>query len=115
MDLFIESASALSTQILPILGVTTFIVLIILIVNINKLIKNITNDLKDLDKTVAMVNLSLDKAQKPIDTVVSISNTVDKVHDSGIAVVKEAASVIATNFGVVKEYMNTKKGDTDNE
>ena len=114
MDLFIESASAVSTQVLPIFGVITFIVLIILMLNINKLIKNITRDLRDIDRTVAMVNLSLDKVQKPMDTVVSISKTVDQVHESGVAVVKEAANVIASNFGIVKEHMS-KKGDNDNE
>ena len=117
MDLFIDAAAMLSQRLLPILGVTVLIILIIVLLNINKLIKSLNTNTKDLDKTVDLVNSSLEKAQQPIDTVVSLSKTVDKVHESGIVVVKEAAGVIASNFTVMKDYINnqSKKGESNNE
>ena len=109
MDLFIEVTANLSVQLLPILGVTALIVLIDVLVNVSKLIKGIRKDIKGLDKTVELVNTSLDKAQKPLDTAVELSKTVDKVHESGIIAVKEAAGVIASNISIVKDYMNKEK------
>ncbi len=109
MDAFILAASSLSSQILPILGVVALIFLIILLANVIKLIKEITNNLKDMDKTVDLVNDSLVKIQDPLDTASKLSKTVDKAHDSGIAVLKEAAGVLADNFHVVKDYLNEKQ------
>ena len=109
MDAFLEAAKNLANELLPTLGVIVLVFLMVLLYQIIKFFKELRNNLKDVDKTVDLVNQSLDKAQYPLQTAKNISETVDKVHESGIIAFKQAAEYATSNFYAFKDYMQAKK------
>ena len=103
MNEFIEASQNLANQLIPVAIVVVLVFIVVLLINCIKFIKELRLNLKDLDITVDLINESLDKAQTPLDTAVVLSKTVNKVHDSGIAVIKEAVGVIIKNVKNYKE------------
>ncbi|MFI3284547.1 MAG: hypothetical protein R3Y57_05640 [Erysipelotrichaceae bacterium] len=109
MDAFLEAAKNLAEQLVPTLLAIVLVLAIMTFYQIYKLVQETRNNLKGIDRTVALVNDSLDKVQTPLDTVKSVSESVEKVHQSGIIAVQQAISYIIANYQVIKEYIEERK------
>ena len=109
MDAFLLAAKNLADQILPTLGVIVLVFVCVMVYQLIKLLQEIRLSLKDVGQTVDLVNESLEKAQVPLNTVVNISETVDKVQETGVVVIKEAAQYLVNNFHTLKDYLNKDK------
>lgn len=117
MDEFIQSFSDLSQELIPILIAA---VLVFLIIFLYKLIKttgslNITVD--KTNKTLDLVDTSIDKIQDPLNTVVKISHTVDKAHDATVNAFNSAKDFVSKSASEIKNKVSsseprpkTKKG-----
>ena len=70
--------------------------LYILLKHLWQLIDTAKETVKNLDPTIAGVNQSLDKIQKPLDTVVRLSRSVDKVQDKTDELLGKAADFVAS-------------------
>ena len=94
MDAFIQSFSALSEQLLPILGATSLVLVIMILVKLIKIFGNLNITVDKANKTIDLVDESLDKAQAPLNTVVKVSHTVDKAYDATISAVSTAKDYV---------------------
>lgn len=102
MDAFIQSFSALSNQLIPILGAVVLVCVILLLIKLIKIFGNLNITVDKANTTIDMVDKTIDKVQAPLDTVVKVSHTVDKAHDATVAAVTTAKDF------VVKESKNIK-------
>jgi len=107
MDALLESLSTVSLQLLPILGVAILIFMLVLL-------KRIFDLLKKVDKTVDQVDITLKKIEGPLDTVVSVSKTIDFVNSAAENAVKTLAMTLAKNFSVITRWIkDTLAGKKD--
>lgn len=107
MDAFIQSFSALSNQLLPILGAICLVFVILLIVKLIKVLTSVEDTLKKSHKTIDLVDESIEKAQAPLDTVVKVSKTVDKAHDVTVEAVGNAKDYIVKSAETIKDKVVT--------
>lgn len=107
MDAFIQSFSALSKQLLPILGAICLVFVILLIVKLIKVLTSVEDTLKKSHKTIDLVDESIEKAQAPLDTVVKVSKTVDKAHDVTVEAVGNAKDYIVKSAETIKDKVVT--------
>lgn len=112
MDAFINSASALSKVLLPILGAVVLVCLIILLIKIIKLVEKGTTSLTDVANLVNDVDKTVEKIQAPVDTVVKVAKTVDGVHDAGVKAVNDAKDFVVENVDVIKNKIKTFKKES---
>jgi hypothetical protein len=111
MDALLESLSSVSLQLLPILGVAVLVLLLIIL-------KRVFDLLKKVDETVDQVDVTLKKIEGPLDTVVSVSKTIDFVNSAAENAVKTLAITLAKNFSLITSWIKTslgKKKDNDLE
>lgn len=106
MDAFIIAARDLANQLWPTLLVILLGLLIVLVYKLIKLISQLTDDIKPIGKILDTTSESVEKLQGPLDTVNKLSNTVDKVHDSGVMIAKDVA--IKTK-SYIDEFMENRK------
>lgn len=107
MDAFIQSFSALSKQLLPILGAICLVFVILLIVKLIKVLTSVEDTLKKSHKTIDLVDESIEKAQAPLDTVIKVSKTVDKAHDVTVEAVGNAKDYIVKSAETIKDKVVT--------
>jgi hypothetical protein len=110
--LFLDLASV-CRQLLPILGSLALIYLCILLKHAWTLLDSLTVTVKNLDPAVKNVNLSLDKAQAPLDTVVKYSHTLDEVHDRAMDGVQRIADDAAESITKVKDIVSEALASSD--
>jgi len=103
MDALLESLSSVSLQLLPILGVAVLIFLLILL-------KKVFELLKKVDKTIDQVDVTLKKIEGPLDTVVSVSKTIDFVNSAAENAVKTLAITLAKNFSHITSWIKSSLG-----
>ena len=111
MDALLESLSSVSLVLLPILSVAVLIFILVILVRVFDLLKKV-------DTTVDQVNVTLKKIEGPIDTVVSVSKTIDFVNGAAENAVKTLAITLAKNFSVITNWLKTtigKKKENDVE
>ncbi|MCR5794924.1 MAG: hypothetical protein K6G61_06220 [Solobacterium sp.] len=72
------------------------------------LIDEITKTVKGLDPTLRLVDKSIEKVQAPLDTVVKLSHTVDRVHDKTAETLGKAADFAAENVEGIKGMVQEK-------
>lgn len=108
MDELLTSLSAVSLQILPILGAAVLIFLLVLL-------KRVLDLLKKVEKTVDQVDLTLKKIEGPIDTVVKIAKTVDFVNNAAEHAVKTLAITVAKNFAFISQWVKSLMGKKTDE
>ena len=117
MDAFIIASSALSQQLLPILGLVALIILIIVLANLNTLIKNAIKTVEKTDNTFKLVDTSIEKMQAPLDTVTKLSKGIDEGYDAGIKASAELKDYLVKNKAVIAEKVSSvveKTGETIN-
>lgn len=113
MDAFLNSFHDLSNTLIPILGAIILVVVIILLINVIGLVRSAKKVTDRLPETVGLTNKSIEKVQAPLDTMVKMSATVDKVHDEAVDAAKATKDFIVTNIDVIKEKISSKTNKTD--
>lgn len=118
MDKFLEAFADLCDEINPILKAVVFVALIIFIIKLIKTLKNVDSTLLKSHNTIDLLDQSIEKVQAPLDTVVKVSNTVDKAHDVTVEAVEKTKDFVVKNAENVKEKVNnllTSKPDEDKD
>ena len=106
MDAFIESFSALSKQLTPILGAVCLVCVIVLLLKLIKMLGSLNITVDKTNKTIDMVDESIDKIQAPLDTVVKVSHTVEKAHDATVSAVTTAKDFVVKSASDVKNKVS---------
>ncbi len=109
IDQLIETLSMVCGQLLPILGAAVLIYLILFLKKGIEFLQECTGRMKQLESTVKGVDESIEKIQAPLDTAVKMSHTVDRLHDSTEAALKQAVSFVAENFGSIRDNLVKSK------
>lgn len=94
-------------KLLPIIGVILLIALIFLVWEIIKFIKGLAKTVEQLNGTLETVDLSVNKLQAPLNTVESLSYSVDSIHIASKKAVNKSVSMITDNYGVIKDWVST--------
>lgn len=113
MDAFIQSFSVLSRQLLPILGAIALVFVIILLIKLIKIMGSLDLTVGKTNKTIDLVDLSIEKVQEPLNTAVKVSHTVDKAHDATISAVTSAKDFIVKSASEVKDKVVNTLNDKD--
>jgi len=103
MDAFIVAFRDLCNELLPILGAVCLVCVIILLIKLIKVLSSVDATLLKTHGTIDLVDRSIEKVQAPLDTVVKVSDTVDRAHDATIVAVKEAKDFVVKNAGDIKD------------
>lgn len=113
MDAFIQSFSSLSDQLIPILGAIALVCVIVLLIKLIKIFGGLNVTVDKANKTIDLVDESIDKVQAPLNTAVKVSHTIDRAHDATINAidaasefVKKSASKVADKVG---DYIENKE------
>lgn len=88
---------------LPVLGALALVYFCILLRHLWKLVDEVAGKVHKLDTTIDGVNQSLVKVQAPLDTVVRISHSMDKVQDKTEEVFTKASQWVNDNLHKTKE------------
>lgn len=118
MDQFLESLSEVSKLLLPIAGLVVLVVLILILINVLKAVKKLPDTLNNVDTILNGVNSSIDKLQGPLDTVSSVSKSVDTANNALNTVIGFASQQIIKNYALIKDIIVgffSKENDTPKE
>lgn len=119
MDEFLLAAKNLAEILLPTLGALALIYLVIVLRKLAKVMDSVNVTMNTADKTVHLVNKSIEKVQAPLDTAVKISHTVDDVHDTTVETVKNIGDstkkFVDENLDTAKDYIQnlSKKNEAE--
>ena len=111
IDALLMDLGALSRQLLPVLGAAALIILCVVLTRLARMLNEMTLIVKDLDPAVKSVNLSLEKVQAPLDTVVKYSHTLDDVHDKTLDSVGQMVDNATESVDRMKGYVAGKLQD----
>ena len=119
MDAFIIAFRDLSRDLIPILGAACLVCVIILLIKLIKVLSSVNLTLVKIPTTIDLVDRSIEKVQAPLDTVVKVSETVDKAHDATLVAVKDAKEFVVKNADDIKErvvaFINNNDADKKKE
>lgn len=105
MDVLLAALANVSRQLLPVLGCLVLIFLVVMISRVIKLLKDLSVSLDKVNKTIDNVDESLKQLQVPINTIVTISHTVDLVHAYSTKVAKETIDYIISYIALIKDWL----------
>ncbi len=108
MDDLLLALSNVSGQVLPIAGALALIFLCVLLNKVWKLIDAITATVKGLSPTLKSVEVSMEKVQAPLDTVVKLSHTVDDVHGKASASIERISQKAEEGAETLKTFVQEK-------
>ena len=94
MDAFVNVLKDFSNQIIPILGAVCLICLIVFLIKLIKLLGNVEITVTKTNGTIDLVDESIEKIQAPLDTVVKLSDTIDKAHGATLDATKEVKDFV---------------------
>jgi len=118
MDELLTALANVSRQLLPVLGCLVLIFLAVMIRQIIKILKDLAVSLEKVNKTIDSVDESLKQLQVPINTIVTISHTVDLVHAYSTKVAKETFDLIISYIELIKDWlmqlMHKKQSNEEN-
>lgn len=106
MDALIIALQNVSAQLLPIIGAVALFFLCVFLRKLSLLVDKLIVSISNLETTIKLVDVSIEKAQVPLDTVVKLSGTVDNLHDSSVKSINKAKNFINENVSEVKKYVN---------
>ena len=114
MDELLLLLNEVSTILIPIVGLICLVLLGVILFNLNKAVKKLSVSIDGVDKVVASTNLKIDQLEGPLNTLNSVSKTVDVVNDSAVRAVSNAVKFTVkhsdsfVNWG--KEAIAKRKG-----
>lgn len=103
---FFEMLSSFAKALSPIVGVIVLVLLAILIWEIIKFIKGLDTTVNKINNTIESVDKSVEKIQVPLNTVASISQTVDTVHAYSKRAVGKSVSMVTDNYEIIKDWVS---------
>ena len=101
---WIAEMSKTFNLLIPIVLVIFLLFLIFLLFKLIKFIDELSKTVLGLNQTITTVDKSLDKLQKPLDTVFSIANTVDVAHNTTLNLTGKLIDFIKDNYVSIKEF-----------
>ena len=104
---FFEEVSEFFAKVLPIVGVIVLVALFFLMWELIKFVKGLDVTVNKINDTIVSLDKSVEKLQAPLNTVQSLSYTVDSVHIVSKRAVNKSVSMITDNYGVVKDWVST--------
>lgn len=106
MDELLQILNEVSTILMPIVGVICLVLLAVVLFNINKTIKRLSTTIDEVDKTLVSTNSKIDQLEGPLNTLNSVSKSVDIVNDSAVNAV---TSIIKYSVKQSESIMNWGK------
>ncbi|MBR2761290.1 MAG: hypothetical protein IKD66_08965 [Solobacterium sp.] len=113
LDTLLLDLASVCRQLLPILGALALVYLCILLRHAWKMVDSLTETVKNLDPAVKNVNLSMDKVQAPLDTVVKYSHTLDEAHDAAMDGLHRIADSAAEGVEKMKDAISETLSNND--
>lgn len=107
MDQFLTASANLANILMPTVLLIVLIFVLILLYRMIVLFKTLNDTVAKTHKTIDLLDTSIEKLQKPLDTVAKISETVDKVHEAGITAVKQTKEYLSRNSKQIKDRITT--------
>jgi predicted PurR-regulated permease PerM len=107
MDELLKQLSALSVQLLPILGVVVLIFLVLILYRFLKIAKQLSGTVVKVDSTIQTVEDRLNDLKGPLQTINRISGSVDLVQDAAEKAVKKMVVAVSSNYDLIKDWVST--------
>lgn len=104
MDALLQDLQIVCSELLPIVGTVALIFLCILLKKCWKLIEQLTDTVNGLDPTLKKVDTSMEKIQAPLDTVVRLSHSVDKVQDKTEEALGKVSDFTTESLNNLKDF-----------
>ena len=104
---FLNTVSNFFSKLLPIAGVIVLIALAVLFWEVIKIVKGLNITVDKVNEIAINIDKSVEKLQAPLNTVESISYTVDSVHFASKRAVKKSVDTITDNYGIIKDWVAT--------
>lgn len=105
MDELLVILADISRKLLPILGCVALIFLFVLLRKMITFVNNLNTSVLKVNNTIDTVDRSLQQLQVPLNTAVTISHTIDTVHDYGKKAFKELIDFIVENIAKIKAWL----------
>lgn len=112
-DQLIEIVSNVCLKLLPVVGLILLIFIIVFIKHLIDVMKSVNVTLSKTNDLVDECKGQMRKLDKPLSTINDLSETVDNVHESAKTAVNTTINAIVTNLENVKQWINTRKGKTE--
>ena len=113
MDELLAMLSEVARILLPIVGVIVLVFLAIFIYNLIKVIKVIPKTVESVNDLIVNATEKVDQLQGPLDTIKSVSSTVEKVNSSAVGIVGSAVQFGSKNSEAImswgKDFFDKKK------
>jgi len=106
MDNFLQAAAEFAGVLIPTLTAIVLIYLAVFLRKLTQIVGSLNPTIKETEKTVSLVNTSIEKAQAPLDTVVKVSHSVDDFSDKASDTLSKATESAKT---FVNKNMETVK------
>ena len=107
MDQFMVSSAYVANLLIPVIVCFLLVFLIIFIYRLTVIVKRLEKTIDKAEHSLDLVDKSMEKLQTPLNTVVKLSETVDKVHDAGVVAFKQSRDYINKNSKVIKEKISS--------
>ncbi|HZJ85601.1 MAG TPA: histidine kinase [Erysipelotrichaceae bacterium] len=104
---FLSTVSDFFSELLPIAGVIVLLALAVLFWEVIKIVKGLNVTVDKVNDIAINIDKSVEKLQAPLNTVESISYTVDSVHFASKRAVKKSVDSITDNYGIIKDWVGT--------
>ncbi len=115
MDALLSDLQVVCSQLLPILGAAALVFLCIFLRKLAKLIESLTLTVNNLGPTLKKVDESVEKIQAPLDTVVRVSHSVDKVQDKTAEALGKVTEMANDSLNNLKDYAASRKEKNNEE
>lgn len=104
MDDFLRNVCQFFKYILPVVGVVALVYLALLF-------KKLIETLKEVDKTLAIMDVQIQKLDAPLETVENLSKTIDDANTKVREVAISTSKAVSENTDKLKTWVNEKKED----
>ncbi|MDD3923612.1 MAG: hypothetical protein PHP11_00725 [Erysipelotrichaceae bacterium] len=106
MDEFLIILSDYCLLFLPILGCIILVFIVLMVRKAVKFIDELNLTLNKVNKSIDTLDKSLEQLQVPLNTVVTISHTIDTIHAYGSKAISELIDFIVENIILIKEWLD---------
>lgn len=104
---FLNTVSEFFSKLLPIAGVIVLLALAVLVWEVIKIVKGLNVTVDKVNDIASNIDKSVEKLQAPLNTVESISYTIDTVHFASKRAVMKSVDSITDNYGIIKDWVAT--------
>ncbi|TFG82560.1 MAG: hypothetical protein E4G74_02510 [Erysipelotrichales bacterium] len=105
MEELLNQLSAVSVQLLPMLGVVVLVFLVLILNHFLKIMKQLSGTVTKVDATIQTVGDRLNDLKGPLHTINRISGSVDLVQDATENAIKAFIVAVSSNFELIKDWI----------